>query len=124
MTRARLSGSVQLEAQSLNLLARAAWRRFEYDTVIKWANEALDVLRVVGDPADRMFILEDGQVSLIDPRRKTHLPAQLTSGDGFGAMAFLTDCPYSVSAVATKKRAAGALPRQAGRRADSIRCIV
>jgi tetratricopeptide (TPR) repeat protein len=57
LARARLSGGVQLEAQSLNLLALAAWRRFEYDTVIKWANEALDALRVVGDPADRITSL-------------------------------------------------------------------
>jgi tetratricopeptide (TPR) repeat protein len=57
LQRARLSGSVQLEAQSLNLLALAAWRRFEYDTVVKWANEALDVLRVAGDPADRIASL-------------------------------------------------------------------
>ena len=57
LQRARLSGNVQLEAQSLNLLALAAWRRFEYDTVVKCANEALDALRVVGDPVDRITSL-------------------------------------------------------------------
>jgi predicted ATPase/class 3 adenylate cyclase len=55
--RARHADSARLEAQSLNLLALAAWRRFDYQTVKKWANEALDALRVVGNPADRITSL-------------------------------------------------------------------
>jgi tetratricopeptide (TPR) repeat protein len=54
---AQQAGETRLEAQSLNLLALAAWRRFDYQNVKKWANEALDVLRVVGDPADRIVSL-------------------------------------------------------------------
>ncbi len=50
---ARRSGNKRLEAQSLNLLARAAWRRFDYVAVQKWANQALEALKVVGDPAVR-----------------------------------------------------------------------
>jgi len=65
-----------------------------------------------GDPADRLFILEHGQVSLIDPRKKARLPLQLKCRDGFGAMAFLAGCPYSVSAIATKKSAAWLLRRE------------
>lgn len=50
---ARRSGNRRLEAQSLNRLARAAWRRFDYPAVQKWANEALDALKTVGDPATK-----------------------------------------------------------------------
>ena len=50
---ARRSGNRRLEAQSLNRLARAAWRRFDYPAVQKWANEALDALKIVGDPATK-----------------------------------------------------------------------
>jgi tetratricopeptide (TPR) repeat protein len=50
---ARRSGQKRLEAQALNLLALAAWRRFDYPAVQAWANQALDALRMVGDPAVR-----------------------------------------------------------------------
>jgi len=54
---AQQAGEARLEAQSLNLLALAAWRRFDYQNVKKWANEALDVLRLVGDPVNRIVSL-------------------------------------------------------------------
>lgn len=54
---ARRSGNRKLEAQSLNRLARAAWRRFDYPAVKKWANEAVDALKLVGDPATRTVSL-------------------------------------------------------------------
>jgi tetratricopeptide (TPR) repeat protein len=50
---ARRSGNRRLEAQSLNLLARAAWRRFDYPAVQRWANEALDALKMLDDPATK-----------------------------------------------------------------------
>ncbi|GAB4410196.1 MAG: hypothetical protein Fur0044_03850 [Anaerolineae bacterium] len=50
---ARRSGNRRLEAQSLNRLARAAWRRFDYPAVQKWANEALEALKMVGEPATK-----------------------------------------------------------------------
>jgi CRP-like cAMP-binding protein len=65
-----------------------------------------------GDPADRMFILDHGQVSLIDSRRKARLPLQLQGGDGFGSMAFVAGCPYSVSAIATINSGAWVLRRE------------
>ena len=48
------SGNEHLQAQSLNLLALAAWRRFDYPEVQKWAMQALDALKVVGNPAVRV----------------------------------------------------------------------
>ncbi len=47
---ARRSGNRHLEAESLNLLALAAWRRFDYPEVQRWATQALRALLVVGDP--------------------------------------------------------------------------
>ncbi len=54
---ARRSGKAQLEAQSLNLLALAAWRRFDYAAVKKWASEALEVLKLAGEPAAKITCL-------------------------------------------------------------------
>lgn len=51
---ARRSGNSHLEAESLNLLALAAWRRFDYPEVQEWATQALDALKVVGDPTMRI----------------------------------------------------------------------
>lgn len=54
---ARRSGNRRLEAQSSNLLARAAWRRFEYPAVQQWANHALEALKIIEDPATKTISL-------------------------------------------------------------------
>ncbi|MCB0155501.1 MAG: AAA family ATPase, partial [Anaerolineae bacterium] len=51
---AKRAGNARLEAQSLNSLALAAWRRFDYRQVQKWANQALEALRIVGAPTIRI----------------------------------------------------------------------
>jgi zinc transporter ZupT len=58
-----------------------------------------------------MYILDNGQISLLDPRMKPHLPIRMGARNAFGTLAFLTDCPYSVSAVATKKSSVWELRR-------------
>ncbi|MFQ5612882.1 MAG: adenylate/guanylate cyclase domain-containing protein [Anaerolineae bacterium] len=61
---ARQSGDRQLEAWSLNLLALAAWRRFDYLKVQEYAGRALDALRIVEAPATRtMSLLHLGRAS-------------------------------------------------------------
>lgn len=54
---AQRSGNARLQAESFNLLALAAWRRFDYQQVQKWAMDALDALKVVGDPETRVASL-------------------------------------------------------------------
>ena len=54
---ARRSGNEHLQAKSLNLLALAAWRRFDYREVQKWAQQALEALKIVGDPMVRITSL-------------------------------------------------------------------
>ena len=54
---ARRSGNEHLQAECLNLLALAAWRRFDYREVQKWARQALDALKIVGDPMVRITSL-------------------------------------------------------------------
>jgi tetratricopeptide (TPR) repeat protein len=51
---AQRSDNSHLQAQSLNLLALAAWRRFAYAETQKWATEALEVLKIIGDPRVRI----------------------------------------------------------------------
>lgn len=54
---ARRSGNAHLETHSLNLLALAAWRRFDYPEVQQWALQALEALKLVGDPTTRVASL-------------------------------------------------------------------
>ncbi|MCB0164233.1 MAG: tetratricopeptide repeat protein [Anaerolineae bacterium] len=54
---ARRSGNAALQAESLNLLALAAWRRFDYPQVQKWATDALDALKVSGTLETRVASL-------------------------------------------------------------------
>ena len=54
---ARQAGDSKLTAHSLNLLAQASWRRFQYEDVQAWANQALDALPIVGEPGIRTTAL-------------------------------------------------------------------
>jgi tetratricopeptide (TPR) repeat protein len=54
---AQRANNPRLEAQSLNSLALTAWRRFDYREVQKWANQALEALKIVGAPAIRITSL-------------------------------------------------------------------
>lgn len=54
---AQRSDNARLQGQSLNALALAAWRRFDYPQVQRWATQALEVLKVVGDPGVRITSL-------------------------------------------------------------------
>ncbi|RME98236.1 MAG: hypothetical protein D6768_17820 [Chloroflexi bacterium] len=54
---ARAAADEHSQAQSLNLLALAAWRRFDYRQVQSWAEQSLDALKVIGDPAVRVTSL-------------------------------------------------------------------
>lgn len=53
-----------------------------------------------GEPADRLFIIDQGEVSLIDPRDPARGPALLGEDDVFGAMALLTGSRHSATAIA------------------------
>ncbi len=55
-----------------------------------------------GNQADRLYIIEHGEVSLLDPRRPGEKPTYLHDHDAFGALSFLTGACHSVSAVATE----------------------
>lgn len=54
---ARRAKDAHLEAESLNFLALSAWRRFDYRQVQSWASQALDALKIVGDPVNRITSL-------------------------------------------------------------------
>ncbi len=53
----RHSKNAHLQAESLNALALAAWRRFDYPEVQRWAMEALESLKMIGDPSTRIASL-------------------------------------------------------------------
>ena len=54
---AKRGGNAHLEAVSLNSLALAAWRRFDYRQVQQWAGQALEALKIIGDPPNRITSL-------------------------------------------------------------------
>ncbi len=54
---AQRAKDAHLEAESLNYLALSAWRRFDYRQVQAWASQALDALKIIGDPPNRITSL-------------------------------------------------------------------
>ncbi|MCB0192948.1 MAG: tetratricopeptide repeat protein [Anaerolineae bacterium] len=54
---AQRAGNESLQAQSFNLLALAAWRRFDYPQVQTWAMEALNALKAAGNPETQVASL-------------------------------------------------------------------
>jgi CRP-like cAMP-binding protein len=53
-----------------------------------------------GEEADRLFILENGEVGILDPRQPRMTPKLITAGQAFGELSFITDADHSVTAVA------------------------
>jgi CRP-like cAMP-binding protein len=56
-----------------------------------------DMLFREGDPADRLFILEEGGITLSDASQRL-LPSRYEAGDGVGVRSFLTGVRHTVSA--------------------------
>ena len=54
LTYAKRANNERLKAESLNLLAWSAWRRFDYPQVKEYAEQALDALHAIGDPLNRI----------------------------------------------------------------------
>ncbi len=64
-----------------------------------------------GELADRLFIIDQGEVSLIDPTERGKLPTSLGKLHSFGSMACLTGSKHSVSAIASEDTTSWALRR-------------
>ena len=54
------------------------------------------------EPAERMYIIDHGEVSLIDHENKLRMMTILTDYDAFGVMSFLTGAQHTVTAVAAE----------------------
>jgi CRP-like cAMP-binding protein len=54
-----------------------------------------------GERADRLYILEQGEVVLVDPQARTRHGPEVAGLQAFGALSFLTGLRHSVSAVTT-----------------------
>jgi CRP-like cAMP-binding protein len=61
-----------------------------------------EVLFREGDPADRLFILEDGGITLSDAGHHL-LPSRYEAGDGIGVRSFLTGVRHTVSALVVRE---------------------
>ena len=63
-----------------------------------------------GDPSDRLFILEDGGISVWGSRNR--LPSRYEAGDGIGVRAFITGVRHTVTAHVTRSCGAWTLRRE------------
>jgi CRP-like cAMP-binding protein len=63
------------------------------------------------DPAGRMFFIEHGTVSLIDPQAGHRAPETIHENDAFGGTSMLTGARHTVTAVATEDTNAWELRR-------------
>lgn len=71
-----------------------------------------DNLFVQGQPAARMFIIEYGKVSLIDPEHRFRNPETLGDDDAVGGFSFLMGAKHTTTAVATEQTAVWELRRR------------
>ncbi|MGD2011891.1 MAG: cyclic nucleotide-binding domain-containing protein [Desulfobacterales bacterium] len=62
-----------------------------------------DTLFFKGDISDRLYVIKQGQVSLIDPHEKHRKPTVVEDNDVFGGLACLTGARHTVSAITNKK---------------------
>lgn len=89
-------------------------------------------LFVQGQPASRLFLLERGRVSLIDPQHSYQEPETLGEDDALGGLSFLAGAKHTTTAVATQDCATWELRRsdlddllrRAPRFAERIRAFV
>jgi len=70
-----------------------------------------DLLFNEGDPADRLFILEQGGVTLVDAAHRL-LPSRYEAGDGVGVRSFLAGVRHTVSARVLRDCGAWTLRRE------------
>ncbi len=85
-----------------------------------------------GEAAGRLYIIDRGEVSLIDPSDPSRTPTTLIGDDIFGAMALLTGARHSVTAIVAqdaevwelRREEFEALLRQAPEFAQRVRAIV
>ena len=73
--------------------------------------KAGEVLFSEGDPSDRLFILEEGGITLSDDRNRL-LPSRYEAGDGIGVRSFITGVRHTVTAHASRECGAWALRRE------------
>ncbi len=64
------------------------------------------------EPTDRMYIIDHGEVSLIDHENKMRMMMTLTDYDAFGVMSFLTGAQHSMTAVAAEDSTVWILQKQ------------
>ncbi|WP_455204358.1 cyclic nucleotide-binding domain-containing protein [Kaarinaea lacus] len=65
-----------------------------------------------GDHAERMYIIDKGGVSLLDPDALPKKTMLLTDNDAFGGLSFFTGARHSTSAVATQDTSVWVLRKQ------------
>jgi CRP-like cAMP-binding protein len=65
-----------------------------------------------GEPASRMFFIEEGRVTLIDPGARHREPRFLGADDAFGSHSLITGARHTMTAVATEDTAVWELRRQ------------
>ena len=63
------------------------------------------------DPSESLYIIEKGQVELLDPQAELSRFTLLNTNDTFGKLAFLTGSPHQMVAVTTQETQLDILPR-------------
>ncbi len=64
------------------------------------------------EPAERLYVIDHGEVELIDHEDKTRMFQTLTDYDAFGVMSFLTGTQHTMTAAATKDTTVWILQKQ------------
>jgi CRP-like cAMP-binding protein len=82
------------------------------DRLIHKVHAEGETLFLQGQPASRLFIIERGRVSLIDPEHRYREPEPRLEGDAVGGLSFLTGAKHTKTAVTTEETAVWELRRR------------
>lgn len=82
------------------------------DRLIHKTHPKGETLFLQGQPASRLFILERGRVSLIDPEHRYQEPEPRGAGDAVGGLSFLTGARHTKTAVTTEETGVWELRRR------------
>jgi CRP-like cAMP-binding protein len=93
----------ELSEDDLEAVAgRVFWKRHEKGHTFFHQQEA----------SDRMYIIDRGDVALIDPELQSRKPVRVGKGDAFGGLSFLTGSRHTVTAVAESDTSVWVLRRR------------
>lgn len=86
-------------------------RRIAECAFYKWHKAGHTFFRQ-NEPAERLYVLDQGEVAVIKPDQLTRTPVSITTHDCFGGLSFVTSARHAATAVAVKESSVWVIRKQ------------